>query len=396
VRFPIRHRINKDGEVADEFVAPAGRARDVEVPGGGLAGLHARRIGPHGAGPSGQVLDGEGHRARLAAAVGDAVAELVVDAAIGADAVERGAHRRNLYQHGAPHAERHKKARGVKQQHHQHHHAFAVAQAHAPVPGARTGVAQQFALFAPGIVDQVGLVEVRHDLLEGIDALRAVDALDLEGRLADVDVHGTYAHALLAIDALVHLVAVMDQQRVEVAQQALQVAVGADRGTEALAYQGEIDEGYQRDGGAGDARRRVDIERGEPAPEVARFHEVADEDERQQDAGRRQHRVEHAAPHTFPRRRLPSWELLRDLFAQPLFQHYRGLAEDHLRARVSAKEAPIEDPRRHHQEHEEHHGEKDDGELIDPQFIAGEVEALFGNVEAHHVEEGQRQEYQEA
>src|ERR1035438_10147894 len=83
--FPIRRRIGQDGEVADELVAPAGGARDLELSGGEFAGLHAHRIGRHGERRSGQVLDGEDHRSRLVAAVGDAVSELVVDAAIGAD-----------------------------------------------------------------------------------------------------------------------------------------------------------------------------------------------------------------------------------------------------------------------------------------------------------------------
>ena len=82
--------------------------------------------------------------------------------------------------------------------------------------------------------------------------------------------------------------------------------------------------------------------------------------------------------------------------AQPVLERDGGFAEDHLRAQVAAVDTPVEHRRRHHQEHQEHQGEEDDAELVDPEFVAGEVEALPRNIEADHVEERQRQESQEA
>ncbi len=113
-------------------------------------------------------------------------------------------------------------------------------------------------------------------------------------------------------------------------------------------------------------------------------------------AAHRQQRVEQTARQTLPRGRLPMGELLRDPLAQPGLDGHGGIAEDHLRAHVSAVDAAIEDAGCHHQEHQEHHGEENDGELVDPEFIARKVEALFGDVEADNIEERQCEECQEA
>ncbi|MGA3074175.1 MAG: hypothetical protein ABSG56_10835, partial [Bryobacteraceae bacterium] len=72
--------------------------------------------------------------------------------------------------------------------------------------------------------------------------------------------------------------------------------------------------------------------------------------------------------------------------AQAVFESDGGFGEDHLRAHIAAINAPIGDRRADDQEHQEHQREEDDGEFVDPQFVAREVEALARDVEAHQVE----------
>ena len=85
----------------------------------------------------------------------------------------------------------------------------------------------------------------------------------------------TRTHFLHSIQ-VVGLVTIMHQQRIPIAQHALQIAVGANGSAEAQAEQAEVEKGDQRDGRAANARRGSDIEGHYASQDVERRHEVGD------------------------------------------------------------------------------------------------------------------------
>jgi hypothetical protein len=162
---------------------------------------------------------------------------------------------------------------------------------------------------------------------------------------------GQTRNALLAVDAVVGGVLILDQERAIVGEQTLEVAVRAHRGAELLAHKGEVKEGDEGDRGPADATRGRNAE-----SQLAGLHEVANKevankDDRQQDAAERDRGIE------------------------------RG-------AEIFAEDTPQEDAHQHHHEHQEHHGEEDDAELADPKLLSEEVESLRGDVEADDVDKG--------
>src|SRR5690242_1376519 len=78
--------------------------------------------------------------------------------------------------------------------------------------------------------------------------------------------------------------------------------------------------------------------------------------------------------------------------AKFLFEAQRSLAEDHLRAEITAIDAPIQHGSCDNHKQQEHQREKDNRKLIDPKFVAGKVKPLMGNVKAHQVQKWQRDE----
>ena len=67
------------------------------------------------------------------------------------------------------------------------------------------------------------------------------------------------ANALFALDALAVLVAIVDDQRVAVAEHSLQISVGTDGGAETLAKEKKVEQGKKSSGGTGDATGGFDI-----------------------------------------------------------------------------------------------------------------------------------------
>ena len=233
-------------------------------------------------------------------------------------------------------------------------------------------------LLSPDVVDQVGLADLGHDLAAGVYALGAVDALDLEWRLADVDIHRANAHALPAFDAIVSLVAVMDEESVLVADESLQVTVGTYGRAETQADEREVEERQEGDcTGPGDG--------GGAAEGLPGLDEVRDEGEAKEHGRDCHGGIKQDAPNCL---RITSLDRPPD---EARFERCRGLAEDHLRAEIAAIDPAVEHRHRDHQEHQEHQGEEDDREFVDPEVVAEEVEALPGNVEADDVKEGHRQ-----
>ena len=103
------------------------------------------------------------------------------------------------------------------------------------MPACRVG--DEFALLAPGVVDQAGLLQARQDLVAGIDAsaqwMHSIWNGDLRMSMPMGQTRTHFLHSMHCVG----LVAVVDQQRVAVAEHALQIAVGADGGAEALAHE---------------------------------------------------------------------------------------------------------------------------------------------------------------
>ena len=85
-------------------------------------------------------------------------------------------------------------------------------------------------------------------------------AFQLVRAFANVDAHGAGAHAFLAMDAVARVGWEKDLQRVAIGEHVLQVAVGADRGAEALTEESEVEKCEQRDAGAKDAAGGADVE----------------------------------------------------------------------------------------------------------------------------------------
>ena len=203
---------------------------------------------------------------------------------------------------------------------------------------------------------------------------RAMDALDLKGRFPDVDPHGAHAHALLALDAGVFLVAVVHQQRVAVAEHPLQIAVGARPWCRSC-WRTRVK-----------SRKVISVTAAPEMPPAVWMSSDSslrnrsrgstkydDEDKGQKHRSRPEHRVEQAPGARPASRSIP---FVPTSFAQPRLERHRSFAEDHLRAQVSAVHPPVEDRRHHHQEHQEHQREEDDAEFVDPQLVSGEIEAL--------------------
>jgi len=90
------------------------------------------------------------------------------------------------------------------------------------------------------------------------------------------------------------------------------------------------------------------------------------------------------------------WEALHEPPLPPRFHCHGRFAEDHLRAKITAVDAAEKDRRDHDQKHQEHQGEEDDAEFVDPELGAEEIEALAGDVETDNVEEWQSEEDEEA
>ena len=99
--------------------------------GSGFGPQHQRRAGQ----PSIEKTTRSPDRPRLASFE----PKLVAHGAGRIHAIEGGADRLQLHQHGAPHGERHEQSRRVEEQHQQHHEALAVP---------------SWFAFAPGVVDQ--------------------------------------------------------------------------------------------------------------------------------------------------------------------------------------------------------------------------------------------------
>ena len=105
--------------VTTSALRPGGRG-DLEIARARFSGLQRHRIRAASSARAGQLADRERDGGGLAAAVREGVAEAVVDAAVGADPIERAAVGRHAHQHGLPHGERGEEPAGVEQQDQQH------------------------------------------------------------------------------------------------------------------------------------------------------------------------------------------------------------------------------------------------------------------------------------
>ena len=190
-------------------------------------------------------------------------------------------------------------------------------------------------------------------------------------------------------------IAVLDQKRVAVGQHALQVAVRAERGAEFLADESEIEKGDERGDRAREAAGGGDIEMDEAAEQVSWLDEIRDEDEGQDHGRGRDDEVGQGQVREAAARGGPGDEFLGGPAAQGIVEREGGFAEDHLRAGLAAVDAAVDHAERDDAEHQKHEGEEDDGELVDPDLRAGEVEALFRQIEAHQVEEREGAEDEE-
>ena len=243
---------------------------------------------------------------------------------------------------------------------------------------------------APCVVDHRFAAHFAEHLGAGVDAFGAVGALKLVRGFANVDAHGTGAHAFLAKDALAGVFLKVDQQGVLVGQHVLQVAVRADGGAEARAQEGEIEDGDQGDAGAGDAGGGAHVKREQAMEEVDGRNKIGDEDKGDEDGGGQKNGGKQRDGNGAPQAGAQIRELTIDHAIDAFFEAVGGFAEDHLRAEIAAPEAAVDHGHGRHRDPDKHHGEEEDGELVDVELRAEEVEALAGQVDAHDVKERKR------
>ena len=89
-----------------------------------------------------------------------------------------------------------------------------------------------------------------------------------------------------------------------------------------------------------------------------------------------------------------NWEEVGRLYAS--LEKDRRVADNHLRAEISAEDASQEHAHQDHDERQEHQGEEDASEFVDPEFDAEEIESLVRNIGPDDVQERQRHEDQKA
>ena len=176
----------------------------------------------------------------------------------------------------------------------------------------------------------------------------------------------------------------------------LEVAVGTDGGSEALAQQGEVKKSDQRDAGAYNAACGAYIEAEQPLKEIERRDEVRYKHKRYENRGRKKQDAEDNGGSELAETRTRIGHLLVDDANDPLLETIGCFAEDHLRAKVAAPESAVDHGHCGDEYPEEHQGKEYDGELADPQLRAEEVEALPRQIDAHDVEQGKSDKDDEA